>query len=564
MKTKDQLQLWGILVVLVAINLLAGYWKGNIDLTQDKRFTLSEYTQTLLDDLDEPVTITIYLEPDLNSGFRRLYQAVELLVDQMRRNNRKNIHVEFVQVDKLSNAERKKFNAMVKEHNMLPVNVVDEDNSGKMTQKSIYPWAMVQSKKAEMPVELLMNLGGRSGEENLNTSIENLEYHLVDALRILTGNDSGRIAFLEGHGEWDEDAVYDLTQALSRYFSIDRGRIGSTVDMLKPYKALVIAGPVQPFTEAEKFILDQYLMAGGKVLWMVDGVRISADSLQNAEATMGMYNEINISDLLFSYGVRINPVLVKDMQCTRMPVNIAPEGASPDFKPMPWYYSPLFTASNRHPVSRNISPVKGDFASTIDVVSAQPEVQKSVILATGRQTAVENTPAWVSLQQLTQEVDPKEFSHQYLPVAAILEGKFSSAWLNRMPPKGVDIQPNEILSQSKPTSMMVIADGDVARNEVQYIGTGKRIFPLGFDKLSGSVQYGNKNFLLNAINYLTDEQGVIGLRNRSIPLRLLDKEQANSKRYVWQIINFAVPLGLLVLVALINLWVRKKRYGAVR
>ncbi len=549
-----------VFVVLLGLNLLSGKFKFALDLTQDKRFTLSEVTKNMVHDLDKPVQIKVYLESDLNSGFRRLYQGVDLLTAQLKRMNRKNIQVSFVQVDKLSGKERSAFNERVKEYEMLPVNVVDEDNSGKVTQKSIYPWALMRYDNKEMPVKLLMNLGGRSGEENLNTSIENLEYEMVDALRILTTTESEKIAFLEGHNEWDEDHVYDLTTALSRYFTIDRGRVGNSVDPLKPYKALIIAGPQTAFSETEKFVIDQYIMQGGKVLWMVDGVKISADSLQTAPITYGVSNELNLDDMLFSYGVRINPVLVKDLQSARLPVNMAPDGANPDFKAMPWFYNPLFTASNLHPISRNLSPVKGEFSSTIDVMEGNEKVTPTIILATSRQTAIERTPVEVSLSEITQEVDTRAFRFQHLPVAVLLEGNFTSAFLNRMPPASVQMKASDVKSSSVPTSMMVIADGDIGTNNVQYLGSSKRVYPLGFDNMTGSVVYGNKDFLLNALNYLTNQKDIIKLRNRTIPLRLLDKEQANQYRYKWQIINILIPLLVLLTLALINGFVRKKRY----
>lgn len=548
-----------VLVILTAINFASSklYWR--IDLTQDKRFTLSNVTHSTLEKIHKPLTFKVYLDKDVNPGFRHLYQSLGYMLREMQTINSAEIKVEMIQPDALKGKEKKAFSELCEKHNMLPVNIVEQDNAGKMSQIAIYPWMLISYDNKELPIQLLQNLPGRSGEENLNISIENMEYQILDGVRILSISESERIAFLEGHGEWNEDEVYDLTTALSRYFSVDRGRIGNSAEILKPYKAVIIAGPKKPFSEEEKFILDQYIMQGGKVLWFLDGVNISADSLRNASATLGLYNNLNLEDMLFTYGVRINPDLVMDLQCARYPVNVAPMGSAPDFKPMPWYYAPVFTSSNRHPISKNINPVKGEFVSTLIMVSQKNNVDRTLLLTTGKQTQLVPTPALVSMDIVMQDQDVNQYNQSYQPVAVLLEGEFTSAFLNRFPPNGVVAK--DIQSISKPTKMLVVADGDLPRNDVQQVGGNRRIYPLGFDKITGRELYGNKAFILNAVNFMTEESGILELRNRTIPIRLLDKEKANSRRFVWQIINLGIPLLVVLIFAFINGFIRRKKYA---
>lgn len=546
-------------IFLVIVNLISSrlYWR--IDLTQDKRFTLSEVTHKTFSKIDNPLTINVFVDEDVNPGFRRLYKSIEYMLMEMKHLNRKNIRIEMVHPNKMEAQEKEKFNTLCQKHSMLPINIVEQDNSGKMTQKSIFPWMLIAFNKKELPINLLDNIPGKSGEENLNISIENLEYKILDGVRILTIEESERIAFIEGHDEWDEDQVYDITTALSRYFSVDRGRIGKSVEVLLPYKALIIAAPKLPFTEIEKFILDQYVMNGGKILWFLDGVKISADSLQNESVTMGLHNNLNLEDQLFTYGVRINPNLVLDLQCARYPVNIAPMGAEPDFKPVPWYYAPLFTTSNQHPISKNINPVKGEFVSTLSMVSLKNAIKRTTLLATGKQTQLIAAPALVNMNIVMEEPNLSLYTIRYQPVAVLLEGEFPSAFLNRLPPKEVSFKASAIKSISKPTKMLVVADGDLLKNDVQLVGNNRRIFPLGFDKITGRELYGNKSFIMNAVNFITDEQGILDLRNRNIPLRLLDQTKANTNRFIWQFLNVALPLALLFVFAIIFTLYRKKK-----
>lgn len=559
-KTKILIKLILLFTVLVAVNLLSSKLHFRLDLTQDKRFTISDVTHTTLSKIEKPITIQVFVDEDVNPGFRRLYNSIEYMLMEMKQVNRKNIQIEMVQPNSMKGQEKKNFNTLCQKHNMLPINIVEQDNSGKTTQKSIYPWMLISFDKKEIPINLLQNIPGKSGEENLNSSIENLEYKILDGVRILTVVESERIAFLEGHGEWNEDEVYDLTTALSRYFSVDRGRIGTSLDVLLPYKALIIAAPKSPFSESEKFILDQYIMNGGKVLWFLDGVKISADSLRSESATMGLYNNLNLEDQLFTYGVRVNPNLVLDLQCARYPVNVAPLGAQPDFKPVPWYYAPLFTTSNQHPISKNINPIKGEFVSTLSMVSLKNSIKRTPLLTTSRQTQLVPTPALVNMNIVMDEPDLALYDKRQQLVAVLLEGEFPSAFLNRFPPKEINIKADEIKSISKSTKMLVVADGDLLKNDVQFVGNNRRIFPLGFDKITGRELYGNKAFVMNAVNFITDEEGILELRNRTIPLRLLDKTKSNEKRFVWQIINIGFPLVLLFAFAAIFMLIRRKKY----
>lgn len=546
-------------VAVIAVYFISERYFFRIDLTSEKRYSLSDNTKKLLRSMDKELAVTVYLDGDLNAGFLRLRKATKEMLDEFDAYAGAKVRYTFDNPSAgATNEERDKKYESLEKRGMRGILVHDRDQEGQAMQKVVYPWIEISYNGKTRPVNLLKNVPDKSGEENLNTSIETLEYEITDAIRLMTTTDIPKVAFLEGHGEWKQPLVYDMSQELSRYYQVDRGAITDDPAILDNYKAIIVAGPTEKFSEKDKYALDQYIMKGGKVLWLLDGARISLDSLSTASQTVGIENNVNLGDQLFNYGVRINADLVQDVQCLLIPVNTARMGDQPKYEPMPWYYSPLALTVPVHPISKNLAPVKTEFVSSIDFVNNEMDVKKTPLLVTSTGTHVQNVPSIVSMDVVGVEKNGYYFNRHNLMVGSVLEGVFPSAFKNRMIPEGIKTTEKSI-SESKPTKMVVIADGDVIRNDVQGKGENMNILPLGYDRYMNQ-QFGNKEFLLNAVNYLTDDDGWMALRSREIKLRLLNKPAIIGQRTFWQVTNVLLPLLLVGIFGLIFNFIRKRRY----
>lgn len=556
---KKSLHIILFVVAVVAVYFISEHYFFRIDLTSEKRYSLSDNTKHLLQSMDKELAVTVYLDGDLNAGFLRLRKATKEMLDEFDAYAGVKVRYTFENPSAgATNEERDKKYEELEKRGMRGILVHDRDQEGQAMQKVVFPWIEISYDGKRRPVNLLKNVPDKSGEENLNTSIETLEYEITDAIRLMTTTEVPKVAFLEGHGEWVQPLVYDMSQELSRYYQVDRGSITEDPSILDNYKALIVAGPTEKFSEKDKYAIDQYIMKGGKVLWLLDGARISLDSLSTASQTVGIENNVNLGDQLFNYGVRINADLVQDVQCLLIPVNTARMGDQPKYEPMPWYYSPLALTVPAHPISKNLAPVKTEFASSIDFVNEDLNVTKTPLLVTSNSTHVQNVPSIVSMEVVNVERNGYYFNRRNMIVGSVLEGVFPSAFANRMVPEGIK-SANKTITESKPTKMIVIADGDVIRNDVQGKGENMNVLPLGYDRYMNQ-QFGNKEFLLNAVNYLTDDDGWMALRSREIKLRLLNKRAVIGQRTFWQVTNVVLPLLALGLFGLIFNFIRKRRY----
>ena len=376
-----------------------------------------------------------------------------------------------------------------------------QGDDGRLSQQVVFPWAVFTSGNNAVAVALMQPSAQRGAEQSIQLAIEDLEYQITDAIRILNRTEVKMVAYIEGHKELNEWETYDVNEAFSRYFQVDRGPLGDDPSVLEPYDAIIIAGPMEPYTEAEKYIIDQYVMQGGKVLWLIDGVRISQQELAESGTTPTMALDVNLNDMLFKYGVRITPTIISDLQSIYMPMNVSKVGEPARFEPMPYFYAPLLQGSPYHPITKNLMPVKSDFPSVIDVVNNDPLLKKEYLLISSNASHVTTAPTGIVLQEM-MELDPQSyFNTGFLPVAVIMEGKFPSVFTHRMVPKGVKAGKSQDFSDA--TRMVVVADGDLIRNEFERSEGGYRVLPAGYDRLSGQI-YGNKDFALNALLYLTD------------------------------------------------------------
>ncbi len=556
-------------VIIVFVNVIGAQLFTRIDLTAEKRYTVSPETREMLRGLDDIVYFKIYLEGKLTPRYKRLQKATREMLDEFR------IYTDKVQYDHInpsaSDDPKERFNTHenLKDRGLIAAEVREDDAEGVKFQ-IIFPGAIVSYKGREMALQLLRPERGASEEAMVNRSIENMEYNLAYAINLLTKDDKPKIAFVEGHGEYELKLVADVTRALQENYLVERVRLAERVSALtereetdsgnfvvrNKYQAIVVAGADSAFSEKDKFIIDQYIMHGGKVLWLLDPVFASMDSLQYGGATMGITNNTNLDDMLFSYGVRLNTDLIMDLVALPIPVTTGEVAGQPQFDFFPWFFFPLVTPQINHPVVSNLSAVMTNFVSSLDTISI-PGVEKTYLLHSSPYARRMNAPVYINLGILGFEPDERLYKEQFLPVAVLLQGQVSSLYRNRIPPTLSGAREIGFADISSPTAMIVVADADVIRNQLHY-SKGYPL-PLGFDQYTEQT-FSNKKFILNAIDYLTDGSDLLTIRSRYLKLRLLDITYLKGNEMKWKLINVAVPPLLVIIFGIIYILVRKKRF----
>jgi gliding-associated putative ABC transporter substrate-binding component GldG len=561
---KDLIQYLALLFLLVVLAWVSSRWFFRVDLTSEKRYTLSQSTRTILREMDGVVYFRIYLDGDLPQDFVRFRTAIEEILDEFRAYAGDQIQYAFVNLyDEPDEEARNRMIAEVYNKGLMVTSIQMKDAEGGRSEKIIFPGAIASYRGFEFPVNLLKNNPALPHQTNLANSIQSLEYELARAVQSLTLEEVPKIAFIEGHGELDSLRTFSLMDELKNFFQVDRGFINGNAEALRAYEAIIIAQPVFEFSEADKYAIDQYIMYGGKVLWFIDPVRSRPDSLASG-MTIALANPLNVEDLLFKYGVRIDYNLVADMQCSFVPVNTAPEGQESNFVMKPWIYFPLFTAYPDHPITRGLNYIKGQFASAMDTLDRPDDgVKATVLLSTSNASKVNRVPMRIAVDEVTREPDPRAFTDMHRPVAVMLEGEFESFYANYPAPSGV--YPPGLVTRkvSAPTSMLVVTDGDILRNEVS-ISSGT-VVPekLGYDKYTRQT-FGNLEFIMNAINYMTDQTGLMELRSREFKLRLLNNAILNDKGAImrWKVVNTLLPVVLVILFGIGFQISRRKKYAA--
>ena len=560
LKKQNILQLLLAIVIVCLLYYIVSFVVVRLDLTQEKRYTLSPASKQILKSLPDEVLIKVYLEGEIPSGFKKLSKEVHEMLDEFRVYAGNNIQYQFI--DPYQNPDKQTVNSLIKElysKGIQPTNVKLKDEKGGYSEKMVVPGALVTYNGVELPVTLLSNNPNISGEENLNNSKQGIEYQLINAIHNITNTKIDKIAFLEGHGELDQYQVGDISRELSNYYEVDRSTINGNISALSPYKCVIIAQPQTAFTEEDKFVLDQYLMNGGKLLWFVDPVTVNTDSFAKGN-TFANIAQLNIDDQLFKYGVRLNPVLVQDVQCALLPINSEMSGNQPKFVPAPWFYYPLLTGSALNPISRNLNLIKTEFCSYIDTLQANGKLHESILLQTSQYNRLRNVPALISLKEIKMPNHKEEFNKSFLPVGVLIEGQFPSVFKNRMLTELKINGDYKFKDESVPTKMIVVADGDIIRNDTKQTAQGLMISPLGLDKYT-SQMYGNKDFILNALNYLTDDKGLMNLRSREIKLRLLNKASLHDDLLEWQLINVLLPVLIIIILGILLSWYRKRLFA---
>ncbi|MCC7026483.1 MAG: gliding motility-associated ABC transporter substrate-binding protein GldG [Saprospiraceae bacterium] len=553
------LQILLILGIIIFINILSQYFNTYLDFTEEKRFTLTEPTKKLIKDVKNVVYIQVLLEGNFPSGFKRLQQSTKEILDQF---NSENGYIEYEfenpnegTVDVI-NARRKSYG----EEGLIPTNLMVRSGSENKEQL-IYPYAIVKLGDRKISVNLLENAPDLDQESNLSNSISLLEYKLATAIQKVHYPEKKNILFTTGHGELAREQTKSLVSLLNSSYNLAWINLDSTFFIKPEIDLLIIARPIIPFTEKNKFVLDQYVMNGGKIIWLVDGLKMSLDSLSTRNEFIPEPLDLNLTDYFFKNGIRINSNLVLDLECSRIPQVIGRTGDKPQIELFPWYYHPLIAPRSNHPIVSNIDRISLEFPSTIDSLKTKTDIKKTILLQSSQYSRYQNSPMKVGFEMMRYKPDPDKFNRPNLPIGILLEGTFGSLFENRL-----DEDMNNILSSigipfktiSSPTSMLVVADGDVIKNLYDK-ETGK-FAPIGYNKYEKATFNGNKDFILNSIEFMINQNNILTARTKEFKLRMLDKVKAEKDKLYWQSINIVLPIILIVLFGTINFYWRKKKF----
>lgn len=544
------------LAIIVLVNVASQFAFERFDLTSEGRYTFSDETIDRVENLEDVLFIRVYLDGNLPAEFRELRDATKETLDELRAYSNGKIEYEFIDPSAAPKEEdRVKVYEELTRQGLQYTNIRMRTGD-KMTEQIIFPGAIAAYQGREVPIQLLKSVAGAKQQEMINLSIQQLEYEFVSAMRKLIRTDLLTVAMLEGYGQLSEIETADAVKALSEFYTVDRVELNEQLDALTGYKAVIISRPDSAFSEKDKFILDQFIMRGGRVLWMIDPVFARMDSLRELNFTMGLVLEHNLEDQLFNYGARLNNDLIMDIQGLPIPIVTGSVGNQPRTEMFPWYYSPLLMGNEDHSISRNLDRMKSEFASTVDPINVEG-VKQTVLLTSSEQSRRVNAPTRVSFNILRQPPAYEMFSEGRLPVALLLEGEFPSVFENRLPKRILEDEKINFRTKSLPTKMIVCADGDLIKNPVSNDGT--RYFALGFDKYTNQL-YGNREFLLNAMNYLCDDDGLLDVRSKEFKIRLLNQAKIDEERYYWQALNTALPIIVVFFFGLIIFYSRKRKF----
>ncbi|WJS96717.1 gliding motility-associated ABC transporter substrate-binding protein GldG [Flavobacterium johnsoniae] len=556
--TKQNIKTLGITIfILIVLNILGTLFFHRFDLTKDKRYTLSPTSLGIIKQVENPLSIKIYMAGELPADFRRLQQETKQLLEEFQAYN-KNIVFEFV--DPLANEEESdELTKSLFEKGLTPVNITVDDK-GKQSQAMVFPWAVAVYNNKEVNIPLLKNRMGASTTQKVIGSIQHLEYSIADAINKVTKNKQKKVAIIRGNGELKEIYIAKmLLQIRESYFigpftldSVAKDPNG-TLNALKKYDLAIISKPTEKFSDEEKEVLDQFIINGGKTLWLIDQAAADMDSLYNdAGATLAYPRDLNLNDMFFKYGFRINPDLVKDEQGSPIKLATGEQGSATQYQDFIWKFAPQVYPTSQHPIVKNLGGIKFDFANPIDTL--KNGIKKTVLLQSSQYSKTIGTPAEVNLNMVTEKTTPEEYVHKgNKAMAVLLEGEFHSAFENRVLP----FKDNSFAVKGKPNKMIVVADGDLARNQLD-----KNLEPveLGYDQRTGNL-YDNKDFIMNSINYLLDDTGLINIRSKDVELPLLDKEKVYQSYTFTQFITIGVPILILLVFGLVFTFLRKRKYS---
>ena len=543
--------------ILLIINIIGSQFFHRFDLTQDKRYTLSQTSLNILKEVKEPLIIDVFLKGQFPSEFKKLQTETQQILEEYKAYN-KNITFQFINPIE-NDEERDTIMQSFIERGLTPVNVTIEDK-GKQTQEVVFPWAIATYNGKSVKVPLLKNIMGASTAEKVVSSVQHLEYAFANAFNTISKNKEKKVAIIKGNGELRDIFMADFIKQVRENYYIGTFTLDSvakkpneSLAYLKKYDLAIIAKPTEKFSDEEKQVLDQFIINGGKTMWLVDQVNMEMDSLYNdSGASLAYPLDLNVNDMFFKYGIRITPTLVKDIMATPIALATGEKGSATQYTQYPWFYSPLIYPNAKNPIVSNLDALKFEFVNGIDIL--KNDIKKTVLLQSSPYSKLIGTPVEVNLNMVTERPEQSEFKNTgNIPIAVLMEGKFHSVYENRVLP----FPDNTFQSQGKINKMIVVSDGDIVKNQLD-----KNFQPLelGYDKWTNKL-YGNKEFMMNCVNYLLDDNGLINIRSKQVTLPLLDKEKVYSSYTMSQLLTVGLPIVILVIFGLCFTYIRKRKYS---
>jgi gliding-associated putative ABC transporter substrate-binding component GldG len=544
------------IAILVVLNFAGNFFFKRFDLTADNRYTLSETSLNIIKEVKEPLYVDVFLEGNFPGEFKKLQTETQQLLEEFKAYN-SNIIFQFVNpLEK--EEEREAVMQSFYERGLTPLNVT-LDEKGKQTQEVVFPWAVVTYGAKSTKVPLLKNMMGASTAEKVVSSVQHLEYAFANGFNTILKTKEKKIAIIKGNGELDDRAIADFLKTVRENYYIGPFTLDSvsnnpqnSLKALKKYDLAVIAKPTEAFSDEEKQVLDQFIINGGKTLWLVDQVAMEMDSLMQTGENLAYPKDLNLNDLFFKYGFRIKPDLIKDLQATPIALATGQQGSASQYTQYPWLYSPAVYSDSKHPIVSNLDVLKFEFTNPIEVL--KNDIKKTVLLTSSKYSKVVGTPVEVNLNMVAEKPDMNEYKDSTAePLAVLLEGKFHSVYENRILP----FKEDSFTPIGKNNKMIVISDGDLIKNQLD-----KEYQPLelGYDKWTNNL-YANKEFIMNCVNYLLDDNGLINIRSKEVDLPILDKEKVYEDYTFSQIITVGVPIVILLIFGLVFTFLRKRKYS---
>ena len=554
--------------IVVSLGYISSFVFKRFDLTTEKRHSLTDTTKEILESLDDVVFIKVYLKGEFPADFQRLQKAVKEKLDEFRAYSGTNLQYEFINPNESSDVKLKA--DIIDELTRKGLNYTTiqiRENDG-ITEKNVFPAALITYKSKELPLQILNYQEQAPGPEAISNSINNLEYKLINIITQLKTIIKPKIAFTEGHGELLEMEVKDFSNALQDFYSVSRVTLDKSVNALaenltdnyrkNKYDAIIIAKPDSNFDETDKYVIDQFIMNGGKVVWLIDPMAANLDSLKYNQMAMSVSNDLNLDDQLFTYGVRLNKNLLLDRSCAPIGLMTGPVG-NQKMELFPWYFKPVIIPKGPNPITSNIEPIITEFVSSIDTITnSKSSIKKTILLTTSPYSRKLNSPVRISLNIVKINPDFGNANAANIPIAVLLEGKFTSVFQSRLSPTFLNEKSFNFKETSKENKMLVVGDGDIIKNAVDETGT--RFQELGYDRYAKKKIFGNKEFLLNSLNYMLGDASIISVRSRTIVLRKLDDEKIGTNRSFYQTLNITLPLIIVIILAVINFIIRRKKF----
>ena len=544
------------LILLILLNVAGSFVFKRFDLTTDHRYSLNNFSKKQLAELEDIIFLRVYLDGDLPAGFKQLQNSTKEILDEMRVYAGDKLQYEFIDPSKSSDAKiRQNIYKELTRKGLKYSNLTSRDGD-KTSEQIVFPGAILAYREKEYPIQLLKNTMGTDPTVMLNNSIQQLEYEISSAIKKAMNTIPKKIAFIKGHGEASKMELQSISRSLGEFYQYKDVAINGQVNALSGYHAAIIVGPDSAISEKDKYVLDQFVMNGGKTMWFIENAQVNTDSLRKNGISLGLATNNNLNDQLFKYGARVNSDFVMDIQSLPIPVVTGMVGDQPKQELFPWYYFPLIFSSVKHPITNNLDAIATSYVGTIDTVGGKG-IKKTPLLYTSKYSKVTNAPTRVALNILRDPPDERRFNKGAKMVGVLLEGKFESVFKNRISGKISNNPEFKFKGESGFNKMIVISDADIIKNEVTANGT--QFVDLGFYRYTKRV-YGNKDFILNSINYLLDDDNLIFSRVKEFKLRILNTQLVAKEKQKWQIFNTAIPIAFIILIGAIVGYLRRKKY----